>query len=94
MVGKDGAGAANVGLFAGDVAIVPSLKAPGFCNAYVEINKVDMSAYDGTRNTMASTSNFPIFFGRQGVKNMAGYLFVLISDNGTPSHGLCAVSKT
>ena len=62
VVGKDGAGAANVGLFAGDVAIVPSLKAPGFCNAYVEINKVDMSAYDGTRNTMASTSNFPNFF--------------------------------
>ena len=62
VVGKDGAGAANVGLFAGDVAIVPSLKAPGFCNAYVEINKVDMSAYDGTRNAMASTSNFPNVF--------------------------------
>ena len=46
VVGSDAAGAKNVGLFSGDVAIVPSLKAPGFCNAFVEIAAVDMAAYD------------------------------------------------
>ena len=53
-VGTDGAGNKNIGLFSGDVAIVPSLKAPGFCNSFVTIPNKDASEYDAFEITLRS----------------------------------------
>jgi len=69
-VGTDGAGNKNIGLFAGDVAIVPSLKAPGFCNAFVEIPNKDASAFDAFEITLLSHGPLTAFkssFGGKGV---------------------------
>ena len=38
----------GLGIFAGEVAIVPSLKAPGFCNSFVKIPSADASACEPT----------------------------------------------
>ena len=69
-VGTDGAGNKNIGLFAGDVAIVPSLKAPGFCDAEVKIANVDASTYDAIEIIMRSHGELTAFkssFGGKGV---------------------------
>merc|ERR1719424_756445 len=69
-VGTDGAGNKNIGLFTGDVAIVPSLKAPGFCNSFVTIPNKDASAYDAFEITLRSHGPLTAFkssFGGKGV---------------------------
>lgn len=69
-VGTDGAGSSNIGLFTGDVAIVPSLKAPGFCNAFVEIAKVDMSSFDAIEITLRSHGPLRAFKSSWGGKGV------------------------
>jgi len=69
-VGTDGAGNKNIGLFTGDVAIVPSLKAPGFCNSFVTIPNKDASAYNAFEITIRSHGPLTAFkssFGGKGV---------------------------
>lgn len=71
VVGDDEAGNHNVGIFAGTVAIVPFLHAPGFCNAYVHFPAVDASDYDAieitVRNRSPSLNAFKSSFGGKGV---------------------------
>ena len=71
VVGNDEAGNHNVGIFAGTVAIVPFLHAPGFCNAHVHFPAVDASDYDAieitVRNRSPSLNAFKSSFGGKGV---------------------------
>lgn len=70
IVGTDKAGNENVGIFSGDVAIVPALKAPGFCNAFVEIPSADLSEFDAIEITLRSYGPLTAFkssFAGKGV---------------------------
>jgi hypothetical protein len=69
-VGTDAAGHANVGLFSGDVAIVPSLRAPGFCNAFVGIPTKDASEYDAIEITLRSHGPLTAFKSSWGGKGV------------------------
>lgn len=69
-VGTDGAGNKNIGLFSGDVAIVPSLKAPGFCNAFVTIPNKDASQYDAIEITLRSHGPLTAFKSSWGGKGV------------------------
>ena len=69
-VGDDGAGNHNIGLFSGDVAIVPSLKAPGFCDAEVMIPAVDASEYDAIEITLRSHGELTAFKSSWGGKGV------------------------
>ena len=69
-VGTDGAGNKDIGLFTGDVAIVPSLKAPGFCNSFVTIPNADASEYDAIEITVRSHGPLTAFKSSWGGKGV------------------------
>ena len=69
-VGDDGAGNHNIGLFSGDVAIVPSLKAPGFCDAEVMIPAANASEYDAIEITLRSHGELTAFKSSWGGKGV------------------------
>jgi hypothetical protein len=69
-VGTDAAGNKNIGLFSGDVAIVPSLKAPGFCNSFVTIPNKDASEYDAFEITLRSHGPLTAFKSSWGGKGV------------------------
>merc|ERR1719181_1026032 len=68
-VGQDATGK-PAGLFAGDVAIVPSLKAPGFCDGEVVVPNSDISDYDALAITLRSHGTLTAFKSSWGGKGV------------------------
>ena len=69
-VGTDAAGNKNIGLFTGDVAIVPFLKAPGFCNAFITIPNKDASDYNAIEITLRNHGPLTAFKSSWGGKGV------------------------